>query len=156
MARTVREVMHRKSLSKGFVEGVRSVAADATLMHAVTCLNEYRIGALLVLDDGARPIGILSERDVLRRAVEARRDPDATLVEDVMTPDPITISPSVGVDEAMRLMTKHRVRHLPVVVRDELIGLVSIGDLVWFLSDDLQSEVSALHSYIHGPAIIER
>lgn len=155
MARTIREVLHRKTLSKGFVEGVRSVSPNATLAQAVSALNEYRIGALLILD-GRRPVGILSERDVLLRLVEAGRDPTSTRVREVMTPDPITVTPSLPVDEAMRTMTRNRVRHLPVVVRNEVIGIVSIGDLVWFVSDDLQNEVSALHTYIHGPAVIDR
>lgn len=152
MDSTVREVLTKKSRGGSSSEAVHTIRPESSVLDAARTMNEHHIGSLLIVE-GGRPVGILSERDVLTRLVEARRDPEGTRVADVMTPNPVTIGPSTSVGDAMRLMTERKVRHLPVVVRDDVVGIVSIGDLVWWVTEALQSEVSALHSYIHGPAV---
>lgn len=152
MDSTVREVLTRKSRSSSCTEAVHTARPQDSVGEAARSMNEHHIGSLLIVE-GGRPVGILSERDVLTRLVEARRDPDRTRVSEVMTPNPVTIGPACTVGDAMRIMTEKKVRHLPVVVRDSVVGIVSIGDLVWWVTETLKSEVSQLHSYIHGPAV---
>lgn len=128
-----------------------SVSGDSSVADAVRIMNEEHIGSVLVRE-GPRMVGIFTERDVLRRVVQDHRDPETTAVSEVMTRDPATIGPEANTRDAMQVMTRARVRHLPIVDGDELLGLISIGDLVAAVSFDLTHEVEALHSYIHGPA----
>src|SRR5690606_7651559 len=120
--------------SKGFT--VHSVDANATVFDAVRVMNGQRIGSVLVVDD-SRLVGILSERDVLLRVVPACTDPRTLKVSEVMTRELETLGPDTGIHEVMRIMTDRRVRHLPVVEGDQVIGLVSIGDLTKWVSRDL-------------------
>jgi CBS domain-containing protein len=111
------------------------------------------VGAVLV-EDGGRLCGILSERDVLRRVIPQALDVGRTPVREVMTTGLLTVRPEQWIKEAMRLMTEKRVRHLPVVEGDRVIGLVSIGDLTKWMSRDLEQEVYELSSYIVGAYVI--
>ena len=99
-----------------------------TVYDAVAHMNAERIGALVVTD-GERVVGILTERDVLARVLTRELDPHATPVGEVMTGDPITIAATATVAEALHLLRAHRCRHLPVVDRTGLCGLISRGDL---------------------------
>lgn len=103
-----------------------------TVQDAVRAMNDKGVGALVVVDHG-HPVGIFTERDVLRRIVDQGRDPASTHVSAVMTADPSVIAPETSVAAAMELMTNGRVRHLPVVVDGQLAGMVSIGDLLRWL-----------------------
>jgi CBS domain-containing protein len=116
-------------------------------------MNARRVGALLIEEDG-RLGGILSERDVLRRVIPQGLDVHHTPVRDVMTAEVLTIRPEHGIKEAMRLMTEKRVRHLPVIDGDRVVGLVSIGDLTKWVSRDLEQEVYELSSYIAGAYVV--
>ena len=152
MDSTVWEVLTKKSRTGSWGEAVYTVRPEDSVADAARSMNAHHIGSLLILNDGC-PVGIISERDVLTRLVEAGRDPEKTRVSELMTPNPVTIAPSCSVTDAMRIMTERKVRHLPVVVRENVVGMVSIGDLVWFVTEELQNEVDALHSYIHGPTV---
>lgn len=130
---------------------VYSISPDSTVREAVSTMARHNVGALLVLQE-RRAIGMFSERDVLWRIVHESRPP-STRVRDVMTLDPIVIRANVRVEDAMRLMTDRRVRHLPVMEFDQLIGVVSIGDLTKWVTRDLEHAVGELESYIHGPYV---
>ena len=128
---------------------VLSVSADATVRDAVALLAEKRIGALPVIDDG-EVRGIFSERDVvygLAREGAALLD---RRVEEVMISPPITVEPEEQVMGALGLMTKRRIRHLPVLENGRPIGFVSIGDLVKYRIDKIEAEAAALRDYIQS------
>jgi CBS domain-containing protein len=114
---------------------------------AVALLAEKRIGALPVFDNG-RIAGIFSERDVVYQLAGAGPDMLARSVGDVMTAPAITVSTGTSVLEALGLMTRRRIRHLPVVDGHGVVGFVSIGDLVKYRIDHIQSEAEALKAYI--------
>jgi CBS domain-containing protein len=133
---------------------VYTVAPEATVRSAVDMMARHNVGALVVLSWRRRVIGMFSERDVLWRIAHESRSPDDTLVVEVMTREPIVISPSMPVPEAMRLMTERRIRHLPVVDPEEgLTGLISIGDLTKWVTRDLEHHVGELASYICGSPV---
>jgi CBS domain-containing protein len=131
---------------------VHTITPEKTVSEAVAVMAQHNIGALVVVE-GGRPIGMLSERDVLWRIVHEARAPGDTQVSEVMTRDIITVRMSTQVSEAMRVMTARRVRHLPVLDREQLAGLVSIGDVTKWLTRDLESQVGDLETYIHGPYV---
>ncbi len=128
---------------------VYTVRKSATVQEAVREMNIKGVGALVITEE-ARPIGIFTERDVLRRVVDVDRDPALTRVVEVMTPDPALASSAMRVEDAMALMTARRFRHLPVVDDGTLIGLVSIGDLMRWVTMDLQTHVDYMTDYIVG------
>jgi CBS domain-containing protein len=128
-------------------QNVFSIDADASVHEAVERMVEANVGSLLVTD-GGRIEGIVTERDYLRRvAIEGRPDADTT-VREIMTSPLIVVSPQTGIDECMALMTERRIRHLPVVEGGEVIGLVSIGDVVKFTSKQQTFQLQYLHEYI--------
>ena len=141
----------------GFVSGILahkgrsvfSIAPVATVRQAVREMNEHGVGALLVVL-GGRPVGIFTERDVLRRVVDEGRDPDTTKVADVMTRDLVVVQPGDPVEEAMAVMTQRRCRHLPVVEDGQVVGMVSIGDLTRWVSQNHEVEIQHLVDYITG------
>lgn len=126
-------------------------APTVSVREAVRTMNEKGIGALLVLDSG-RVCGIFTERDVLRRVVDEGRAPTLTPVNEVMTPDVECITPGTSVTEAMELMTRRRFRHLPVVDQGEIVGLISIGDLLRRVSTEQEEHIERLTDYITGRA----
>jgi CBS domain-containing protein len=130
-------------------KGVLSVSPKAPILEAVDKLCEAHVGALLVLDQG-RPVGIVSERDLLTRVLLRRRDPVQTRVADVMTRDVIAIRSDATSDEAMAIMTERRCRHLPVIEDDAILGIVSIGDLVRWISHAQAYQIQTLEEYVCG------
>lgn len=130
---------------------VYTVRRGASVAEAVREMNEKGVGALLVLED-ERPVGIFTERDVLRRIVDADKDPAFTRVGDVMTRRLVTITPETHVEEAMELMTQRRFRHLPVVDAGDLVGMLSIGDLMRWITLHQEDEIRLMTAYIVGRA----
>jgi CBS domain-containing protein len=128
---------------------VHTIAAGATVYDAVARMVERNVGALLVLD-GDRIGGIVSERDYLRQIVVKGRTSKTTRVEEIMTSPIVYIGPSQPVEEAMAIMNDRRIRHLPVVDEGQLIGLVSIGDLVKQVAKDRKFHIQYLTDYICG------
>ncbi len=129
---------------------VVTVAPDAEVRQLLNVLAEHRIGAVVVSADGTSVDGIASERDIVR-ALAARGD--AVLSEQISvicTTDVRTVGPETHLEDIMRIMTEHRIRHLPVVVDGGLRGIVSIGDVVKNRIDELETERSALSNYISG------
>lgn len=128
---------------------VLSIGEDAPILEAVDKLCAAHVGALLVMH-GTKPIGILSERDLLTRVLLERRDPTATHVRDVMTRDVIAVNVETSTEEVMRIMTERRCRHLPVIDDDEIVGLVSIGDVVRWMSRTQEYQIRSLEDYVTG------
>lgn len=126
---------------------VISCTISTRVAEAVAMLAERRIGALPVYDDGAL-VGIFSERDVIYQLQNAGPAMLERSVSDVMTAPPITVEPATPVLEALGLMTRRRVRHLPVVENGRMIGFVSIGDLVKYRIEQIEAEAEAMRSYI--------
>src|SRR5262245_5953637 len=145
----LQEILNRKGAS------VCTIAPEATADEAVAELVRYNIGSLMVCqcDDNGQPLvvlGIITERDILRAQAAHRAPLEALLVANVMTTDLVTAQPSDGLEEAIRLMTEHRVRHLPIVAAGQLVGLVSIGDIIKAQFDELVAENFYMRSYIQG------
>ena len=139
--RTVRQLLETKS------PDVHSIGPDAPVIDAIRLMAERRIGALLVMD-GQRLAGILSERDYARKVVLQGRSSKDTPVRDIMTTEVVTVSPQDTADQCMQLMTDSRIRHLPVLDNHEVIGVVSIGDLVKAVIEAQRQELDHLQRYI--------
>jgi CBS domain-containing protein len=129
---------------------VVTVTPDTDVRHLLTVLTEHRIGAVVVSHDGTSVDGIVSERDVVRALAERGAAVMSEPVTAIYTAEVHTVMAETPVEEVMRLMTEHRVRHAPVVADGALLGIVSIGDVVKNRIDDLESERAALTGYITG------
>jgi CBS domain-containing protein len=132
---------------KGFE--IWSVPSDATVYSAMQIMADKNVGALLVIDQG-RLVGLISERDYARKVVLLGRGSKETRVREIMTPSPMTIDPECSVDEAMRLITTNRIRHLPVVCAGDILGIISIGDLVNWIAFAQDQTIEQLEHYIEG------
>lgn len=124
-------------------------ATDHNVADAVAILADKRIGALPVLD-GEKVVGIFSERDVLHCLEKFGTEAMAKSVAEVMTADVISVDLQKSVIGALSLMTKRRIRHLPVVEDDKLVAFISIGDLVKYRIDKIESEAAAMRDYIQS------
>jgi CBS domain-containing protein len=125
------------------------VPPHTTVYDSIALMSEKSVGALLVLD-GRRLAGIVSERDYMRKIILQGRASKDTPVEEIMTREVITAPPNLSIEEAMRLMTENRIRHLPVVSEDEVVGVVSIGDLVKAVISAHEETIAHLHHFIGG------
>ena len=127
---------------------VLSIDASATVFDAVTRMVEGNVGSLLVMD-GGKLAGIVTERDYLRRVTILDRDEKTTPVREIMSAPLIYTTPDSSIDDCMSIMTERRIRHLPVLVEpDEVVGVVSIGDLVKFQSSEQSVQIKFLEEYI--------
>lgn len=125
------------------------VLPDDTVFHALEVMAEKNVGSMLVLEDG-RLVGIVSERDYARKVILVDKASKETLVAEIMTTTLITVEPSCTVTDAMSLMTDERVRHLPVLDDGELVGVISIGDVVKAVMADQLEMIDQLEQYITG------
>ena len=139
--RTVRQLLEAKAPE------VFAIGPGAPVFDAIGLMADKRIGALLVMDAG-RLVGIVSERDYARKVVLQGRSSKDTPVRDIMTSHVITVGLSDSSDHCMQLVTERRIRHLPVVEGDAVLGVVSIGDLVKAVIEDQQLELAQLQRYI--------
>jgi len=134
---------------------VLTIEPTATLAEVIRTLVEHNCGSLIVCatsGDGlrSRMVGIITERDILRACANEKSTLERTLVEDVMSKNPVTGRPTDSVEETMGVMTDRRIRHLPVLDNGKLAGIVSIGDLVKAQHDAMTMENHYLKSYLHG------
>jgi CBS domain-containing protein len=128
---------------------VLQIEADATVFEAVERMVGANVGSLLV-SDGGRHVGIVTERDYLRRIALERRNDETTSVRDVMSSPLVVVTPDTSIDECMAVMTDRRIRHVPVVDEGIVVGIVSIGDVVKFTSRQQSFELKYLTDYISG------
>lgn len=126
---------------------VWSVPPDITVYDAIATMSERHIGALPVVRDG-QLVGMVSERDYARKVILQGRSSKDTRVSEIMTTHVITVTPTHTVEDGMRMMTDHRVRHLPVLSQSRLAGIVSIGDLVNWVISAHKEEIQHLKTYI--------
>jgi CBS domain-containing protein len=129
---------------------VLTIDADATVFEAIKRMVEANVGALLVTD-GGRVAGIVTERDYLRRVTIEGRTEEETLVREIMTSPLVYVTPETSVEECMAVMTERRIRHLPVFAEGrDLVGIVSIGDVVKFKSAEQDFQIKFLTEYIES------
>lgn len=136
-----------KHLLQGKGSVIFSIAPDAPVLDAIKHMAEHRIGALLVMR-GEELVGVVSERDYARKVILQGRSSAQTAVSDIMTGAPLTVGPDTGVLECMQLCTDSRVRHLPVVRGQQVVGVISIGDLVKAIIDEQAEQIEHLQRYI--------
>ena len=139
--RTVRQLLESKPVE------IHAVPPDAPVIEAIRLMAEHHVGALLVME-GTRLAGILSERDYARKVVLQGRSSKDTPVRDIMTERVITVGPSDSAAHCMQVVTDHRIRHLPVLDGDAVLGVVSIGDLVRAVIEEQRQELDHLQRYI--------
>ena len=137
-------------LIKAKQRDVIQVGVDQTIAEAVNTIAQNKIGALLVNDGAGTIVGILSERDIVRGMSQHGADLHDVKVSELMTSDVIRCAPGDTVNEAMAMMTDRHIRHLPVFEGEQLVGFISIGDLVKCRMMEVQSEAEALLQYIHS------
>lgn len=140
---TIAEILNGKG------HEVFTVSPDSTVYDAIGQLAQRNIGALLVMEGGDL-IGVFSERDYTRKVALQGRHSRETLVREIITGRLVTVRPSATVPECLRLMTENRIRHLPVVDGEKVVGVVSIGDLVNWIMRAQRATIEQLHSYISG------
>jgi CBS domain-containing protein len=140
---TVHHLLERKGRT------VFRIAPDAPVLEAIRSMAEHHVGALLVMR-GQELLGIVSERDYARKVILLGRSSSETPISQIMSTPVTTVAPDTTVDKCMRLMTERRIRHLPVIERDRVVGVVSIGDLVKAVIEDQQLAIEQLESYIHN------
>lgn len=127
---------------------VHTLGADASVEQAAKELNLRKVGALVVADERGAPVGVLSERDIVREIAKRGAACLTDQVSSVMSRNVITAAPDESVDEGLDRMTDRRIRHLPVVEQGRLVGIVSIGDLVKHRIMAVEAEAAAMQAYI--------
>lgn len=138
----VSAMLHNKGGSVG------TIRPDTVVSHLCERLAELRVGAMVVSEDGSRILGIVSERDVVRAVAKGGSAALDRRVADIMTSDVVTCGPDDRIGDLMIMMTENRVRHLPVTRNGNMIGIVSIGDVVKYRVDELEHEAQAMQEYI--------
>lgn len=126
---------------------VWSISPDATVFAGLRLMSEKNIGALLIVDDGV-PVGIMSERDYARKIILDGRSSRETRISSIMTTQLVSVQVTDSVEQAMAVMTRGRIRHLPVMDGEAVVGMVSIGDLVKATIDQQQFTINQLERYI--------
>jgi CBS domain-containing protein len=140
---TIQHILERKGRS------VWTVEPETTVFEAIKLMDEKNIGALIVLRHGSIA-GIMSERDYMRKVIIRGGSSKEMRVEEIMTPEVVTIAPALSLEECMKLMTNNHIRHLPVVEKDALVGMISIGDVVKEIISEQDHTISQLKNYITG------
>lgn len=143
MQKTVAHILEHKG------QDVWSVPGHMSVLDALSVMADKNIGALVVADDDVL-VGIVSERDYARKVILRGKESHATSVSEIMTMDPVTVTPTETVGGCMALMTDNRFRHLPVVENGVLLGVVSIGDVVGAVIEEQKFLIEQLEGYITG------
>lgn len=139
----VRDILNQKG------NDTYSIESYKTVFEAIKMMSDYKIGALLVIDDG-NLLGIISERDYRDKVILMGRQSKSTPVKDIMSDQVVCVSSDDNVQICMKLMTLQRIRHLPVMDENNLNGMISIGDVVKAVIDEQQFEIDSLRDYIRG------
>lgn len=138
-----------KTLLRNKGGDVWSVLPESSVYDAIHLMAEKQIGALLVMES-QRLVGVISERDYARSVILKGRSSEKTHVKEIMSSDVITATRQNSIEDCMGLMTKNRIRHLPIMEGEEVVGVVSVGDLVKAIMSDQQETIHELERYIHG------
>jgi CBS domain-containing protein len=141
--KTVKQLLSTKTAQ------IFSVTAETSVLDALSVMMEKNISALLILE-GSQLSGIFTERDYARKIILKGKTSADTPVYEVMTANPITVSTGDSLDHCMKTMTGRHIRHLPVVEDNQVIGMVSIGDVVKFIIEDQKQTISQLEGYINS------
>jgi CBS domain-containing protein len=140
----VRDLLKTKKTNSIF-----SLSPEANVLEAMQLMAQYNVGAMLVMD-GSKIEGILSERDIVRKVELLGRTSAKTLVREIMTEKVLYVEPDQPLEECMALMTEKRIRHLPVIENDRLLGVISIGDVLHEVIHEQKFMISQLEHYIQG------
>lgn len=138
---TVRDILQKKGNS------VYGISPESSVYDALEELEENNLGSLVVIENG-KLIGVFTERDYARKVILKGRSSKETLVKHIMTSRPIFVTPDTTIEECMQMMTDKFIRHLPVLDNEELVGLISIGDLVKYIMSDKDFIIDCLERYI--------
>lgn len=141
---TAKDILERKGTQ------VLTTGPNETILEAARRMNENRVGALVVVDSRMGLMGILTERDILTRVVAESVSPTKATVGEIMTAKVIYCTPDTPVPECREIMTRRRLRHLPVLEDSRLVGLISIGDLMAYEAAQQQFTIEYMHEYIYG------
>lgn len=141
--RTVQQILNTKPIQ------IYSVTSATSVLDALKIMTEKNISALLVMND-VTLLGIFTERDYARKIILHGKSSKDTAISEAMTTAPITVSPTDSIEWCMQVMTDKHIRHLPVATETEVIGMVSIGDVVKFIIADQKQTISQLESYINS------
>jgi CBS domain-containing protein len=128
---------------------IHSVDPEAPILEAIRLMAEHGVGALLVMQ-GPQLVGVVSERDYARKVILKGRSSGESLVRQIMSSPVLTVRPDQSVRECMQIMTERRVRHLPVVEGERVVGVLSIGDLVRAVLEEQQKTIEELEQYIRS------
>ena len=139
----VRNILHNKG------NAVYSVEPDMMVYRAIELMCEKNIGGLLIVENG-KLVGIFTERDYARKLILKGKSSKDTPIKDLMTSNLVTVSPETSIDDCMRVMTGRKIRHLPVLDKGNLVGIISIGDVVHFIIEEQKSIIEHLEHYITG------
>ena len=140
---TIDSILRHKGAS------IWSVAPDTTVFDSIKLMSHKNIGALLVMKDNKLE-GVFSERDYTRKVVLKGKSSKTTAVEEIISSPVISVTPKETIEECMRLMTENRIRHLPVIDGDRVVGIVSIGDLVNWIISAQHAALNQMEAYIGG------
>lgn len=139
----VRDILQTKDHS------IFSVSPESTVFEALDLMCDKNVGALLVVDND-KLVGIFTERDYARKVILRGKASKDTLIEEIMTEHPSTVTPDSTIEDCMRLMTNKYIRHLPVLQEGELVGVISIGDVVRYIIEEQRFIIENLEQYITG------
>lgn len=128
---------------------VWSIAPDASVYDAIHLMAEKAVGALIVMD-GPNLVGVISERDYARKIILEGRSSENTKISEIMSSEVITTGPDNRIEECMAIMTERRIRHLPVLDGNEVLGVISLGDLVKYIIAEQQFVIEQMERYING------
>lgn len=145
--KSVRDILKTKAITQTY-----NVQPGTKVLDAIKLMAEKGVGALVVLEND-KLVGIVSERDYARKVVLMERSSHTAEVREIMSPNVITVTPDESIEHCMEVMTEKRLRHLPVLEGDELVGMISIGDIVKNIISDQQFLIRQLEGYIRGEAV---
>ena len=137
------------ALLKNKSDNIWSISPESTVFEALEIMAKKNIGALPVISN-SRVLGVLSERDYTRKVALQGKSSKSTLVREIIPASFVSVAPHCSIDECMHLMTEHRIRHLPVLLNDELLGIISIGDLVNWIISTQDVAIEQMENFITG------